>query len=47
MSLTHSDIDWYNCVYDGIKIIDSCGNFPNVPLIGTKGGINYHPSLAR
>ena len=47
MSLTHSDIDWYNPVYDGIRIIDSCGNFSNVPLIGTKGGISYNPSLAR
>ena len=47
MSLTHSNIDWYNIIYDGFNIIDSCGNFPNVPLIGTKGGINYYPSLAR
>ncbi|XP_058725622.1 uncharacterized protein LOC131596905 [Vicia villosa] len=29
------------------KTLDCCGDFPNVPLIGTKGGINYSPVLAR
>lgn len=29
MSLTHSDIAWYNQSLDGVKIIDSCGEFPN------------------
>ncbi|KAI5401483.1 hypothetical protein KIW84_066088 [Lathyrus oleraceus] len=29
------------------EIIDSCGEFSNVPLIGTYGGINYNPALAR
>ena len=47
MSLTHSDIDWPNLIYDGIRIIDNYGNFSNVPLIGTKGGISYNPVLAR
>ena len=47
MALTHFDIDWYNRVYYNVKIIDSCGAFPNVPLLGTKGGINYNPVLAR
>ena len=28
------------------SIITSCGDFPNVPLIGTKGCINYNPVLA-
>ncbi|KAI5436107.1 hypothetical protein KIW84_022523 [Lathyrus oleraceus] len=28
-------------------IIDYCGEFPNVPLLGTCGGINYNPILAR
>ncbi|KAI5429853.1 hypothetical protein KIW84_034439 [Lathyrus oleraceus] len=28
-------------------IIDSCGEFSNVPLLGTCGGINYNPVLAR
>ncbi|KAI5414183.1 hypothetical protein KIW84_058354 [Lathyrus oleraceus] len=29
------------------KIIDSCGEFSNVFLLGTCGGINYNPALAR
>ncbi|KAI5434921.1 hypothetical protein KIW84_021662 [Lathyrus oleraceus] len=47
MSLTNDDISWYNRVYDGVQIIDSCGEFFNVPLLGTCGGINYNPVLAR
>ncbi|KAI5423032.1 hypothetical protein KIW84_046150 [Lathyrus oleraceus] len=47
MSLTNDDISWYNRVYDGVQIIDSCGEFSNVPLLGTRGGINYNPVLAR
>jgi hypothetical protein len=29
-----------------LDIIDSCGEFYNVPLIGTQGGINYNPALS-
>ncbi|KAI5434867.1 hypothetical protein KIW84_021621 [Lathyrus oleraceus] len=47
MSLTNDDISWYNRVYDGVQIIDSYGEFSNVPLLGTCGGINYNPVLAR
>ncbi|KAI5443938.1 hypothetical protein KIW84_012533 [Lathyrus oleraceus] len=47
MSLTNDDIFWYNRVYDGVQIIDSCGEFSNVPLLGTSGGINYNHVLAR
>ncbi|KAI5389624.1 hypothetical protein KIW84_075060 [Lathyrus oleraceus] len=47
MSLTNDDISWYSRVYDGVQIIDSCGEFSNVPLLGTCGGINYNPVLAR
>ncbi|KAI5432238.1 hypothetical protein KIW84_036109 [Lathyrus oleraceus] len=47
MSLTNDDISWYNRVYDGVQIIDFCGEFSNVPLLGTCGGINYNPVLAR
>src|SRR3954462_7250497 len=39
MSLTHTDIEWCSPDNDETKIIFSCGSFPNVPLIGTKGGI--------
>ncbi|XP_050889609.1 uncharacterized protein LOC127094887 [Lathyrus oleraceus] len=47
MSLTHSDIDWFDRAYEGVKIIDNCGEFPSVPLLGIKGGINYNPIFAR
>ncbi|KEH33571.1 hypothetical protein MTR_3g047715 [Medicago truncatula] len=47
MSLAPSDIVWYNRCYDTGTIIDSCGEFPNVPLLGICGGINYNPILAR
>jgi hypothetical protein len=47
VSLTNDDISWYNRVYDGVQIIDFCGEFSNVPLLGTCGGINYNPALAR
>ncbi|XP_050897715.1 uncharacterized protein LOC127104579 [Lathyrus oleraceus] len=47
MSLTHYDIEWYSHAYDEVKIIESYGEFPNVPLLGTKGGICYNPILAR
>ncbi|XP_050896809.1 uncharacterized protein LOC127103597 [Lathyrus oleraceus] len=46
MSLTAEDIFWYSRVYDGVEIIMDCSNFPNIPLIGTKDGINYNPRIA-
>jgi hypothetical protein len=33
-------------MYDGVELILNCGDFPNVPLLGTKGGINYNLRLA-
>lgn len=47
MSLTPTDILWYQPASDIGVIIDSCGEFPNVPLISTRGGITYNPTLAR
>ena len=47
MSLTNDDIVWYDSSLGSLEIIDSCGEFSNVPLIGTQGGINYNPALAR
>ena len=38
---------WYNPAYDKGTIIDSCGEFHNVPLLGTRGGISYNRTLAR
>lgn len=46
MALTNKDIVWYNATYDIGTIVVSYGEFPNVPLIGTKGVITYNPSLA-
>lgn len=42
MSLTIEDISWYSRSYNNVKIILNYGNFPNVPLLGTNGGINYN-----
>ena len=47
MALFHSDIVWYHSAYHDVEIVDSYGSFPNVPLLGTKGGINYNLVLAR
>ena len=47
MSLNNDDIVWYDSTLGSLDIIDSCGEFSNVPLIGTQGGINYNPTLAR
>ncbi|KAI5404130.1 hypothetical protein KIW84_051319 [Lathyrus oleraceus] len=33
-------------VENNLEIVDCCGEFSNVPLIGTQGGINYNPALA-
>ncbi|XP_050916341.1 uncharacterized protein LOC127131463 [Lathyrus oleraceus] len=42
MSLTTNDIIWYSRAFDDGKVILNYGSFPNVPFIGTKGGINYN-----
>ncbi|XP_058741682.1 uncharacterized protein LOC131614073 [Vicia villosa] len=47
MTLTNTDIVWTNNHFCRMKTLDCCGDFSNVPLIGTKGGINYSPVLAR
>ncbi|KAI5389533.1 hypothetical protein KIW84_074987 [Lathyrus oleraceus] len=47
MPLTNDDISWYDSALGSLDIIDSCGEFSNVPLIGTQGGTNYNPALAR
>ncbi|GAU50278.1 hypothetical protein TSUD_409140 [Trifolium subterraneum] len=47
MPLTSADIVWYNAAYDVGAIIDSYGDFPNVPLLGIRGRISYNPILAR
>jgi len=47
MSLTLVDVVWYNPTYDKGTIIDICGEFNNVPLLGIRGAISYNPVLAR
>ncbi|XP_058741232.1 uncharacterized protein LOC131613592 [Vicia villosa] len=47
MTLTNTDIVWTNNHFCRMKTLDCCGDFPNVPLIGTKGGISYSPILDR
>ncbi|KAK2381879.1 hypothetical protein QL285_069455 [Trifolium repens] len=47
MSLTPSDIVWYHPACDIGEIIVSCGEYPNVPLLGMRGGISYNPTLAK
>ena len=47
MGLEAKDIFWINRTSMGKDLIYSCGEFPNVPLMGIRGGINYNPALAR
>ncbi|PNX76871.1 hypothetical protein L195_g032830 [Trifolium pratense] len=46
VALTEKEISWYTREYDDVEVILSCGEFPNVPLLGTRGSINYNPVLA-
>ena len=46
MSLSHSDIYWCPRSQEDISFIDRCREFPNVPLLGIRGGITYNPSLS-
>ncbi|XP_050915666.1 uncharacterized protein LOC127130740 [Lathyrus oleraceus] len=45
MALTSFDITWANVMHV-TEMITSCGEFFNVPLMGTKGCINYNHVLA-
>lgn len=50
MGLTSNDLVWYNLRLDRMEkyeVIVSCGEFPNVPPMGVRGGINYHPVLSQ
>ncbi|KAI5447441.1 hypothetical protein KIW84_015048 [Lathyrus oleraceus] len=46
MSLSHSDIRWCPHLEGNVTLIDRCGEFSNVPLLGIRGGITYNPALA-
>ncbi|XP_058776346.1 uncharacterized protein LOC131650658 [Vicia villosa] len=45
--LSYGDIIWNQKDFEGTHLFDSCGDFPNVHLLGTRGGITYNPILAR
>ncbi|WJX71853.1 hypothetical protein P8452_55799 [Trifolium repens] len=46
ISLTECSILWHARKINEREVIISCGDFPNVPLIGSRGCINYNPILA-
>ena len=46
MTLKHSDIHWCSRSLENVTIIDRCGEFPNVPLLGIRVGITYNPFLS-
>lgn len=50
MGLSSKDIIWFEISLarkENLEIICSCGEYPNVPLIGIRGGINYNPVLLK
>jgi len=46
MALTPDEVVWITPATRVKEIITGCGDFLNVPLLGTRGGINYNPELA-
>ncbi|XP_050897396.1 uncharacterized protein LOC127104246 [Lathyrus oleraceus] len=50
MGITSKDLNWYKPGLGKLgnkEIIVKCGGFPNVPLLGIRGGDNFNPTLAR
>lgn len=45
VSLTQKDIMWFPQILNRKDMILSCGGFPNVYLIGSRGCITYNPIL--
>jgi archaellum component FlaC len=46
MTLTEHSVIWFAKKLGREDVTISCGDFPNVPLIGSQGCINYNPMLA-
>jgi len=46
MALTPDEVVWITPAARVKEIITGCGDFLNVPFLGTQGGINYNPELA-
>ncbi|XP_050919819.1 uncharacterized protein LOC127137395 [Lathyrus oleraceus] len=50
MGLTSKDLNWYKPGLGRLEnkdIIVKCGGFPNVPLLGIRGGVNYNHTFSR
>lgn len=50
MGITSKDLNWYKPGLGRLgnkESIVKCGGFPNVPLLGIRGGVDYNPTLAR
>lgn len=50
MGLTSKDLNQYKPCLGRLgnkEIIVKYGGFPNIPLLGIRGGVNYNPTLAR
>ncbi|XP_020229086.1 uncharacterized protein LOC109810113 [Cajanus cajan] len=45
-NLSEKTISWYSREQNIDEVICQCGDFRNVPLMGTKGCVNYNPTLA-
>ncbi|XP_050897848.1 uncharacterized protein LOC127104726 [Lathyrus oleraceus] len=45
-SLQSEDLSWYSKEYVNVDIIFRCGDFPNIPLIGTQGCVNSNLVLS-
>ncbi|XP_020229593.1 uncharacterized protein LOC109810521 [Cajanus cajan] len=45
-NLSEKIISWYSQKQNIDEVVCQCGDFPNVPLLGTKGCVNYNPALA-
>ena len=46
LSLAYTNILWSIKDMEKVVVIARCGEYPNVPLLGIRGGITYNPCLA-
>ena len=46
MTLKYSNIHWCSRSIKNVTIVDHCGEFHNVPLLGIRGGITYNSYLS-
>ncbi|RDX74771.1 hypothetical protein CR513_45435, partial [Mucuna pruriens] len=43
--VTERTIRWYPTSNERQEMITNCGEYPNIPLLGTQGAVNYNPEL--